>query len=726
MKTKGTSTFWICVGMSLMLAFSLTSYLFNTSVGKSIVREIDYPTAYGTLTGVMYRPQAATATATVPAIIIAHEYGGTRESMDLPAIELSKRGYAVFDIDLYGHGRSTLYNKLPDNAEGLLDYGAAGIWDALNYLRNCTWVNMAKVAVLAQSVEEVNSLSKALELDNANWEKTGTRLISAVYFVGCEPADYDAIRTRDAGILVNTKGKNLFDGGEDKAAKDFATTANAHKFVNQYLADTAKVGSDPVVNGLEKLKTPGYNSAAKANVKTITQTISTAGKAAGEVVTFSEATFLQVADEVKSSGGIITWSFNRVAANGTKTAITNTTSKYTLVAADVAAGVSVEITATFAVPAVYRAIYIANVSHSMVNFSFAGARSYINFFGLATQVRTSAYLGTNATSEHGQSWWLKEFSGIMAMIGFFCFVAGVAIALSGFKFKSKEQEAVLAAEGAEGAVVCDCDNTACETAHTGGGAETAAKEEEHKRPGLFGGLVYWISFAVMFLAGGLFFWAVAAGDKVTLNFNAMFNQPQTTSAMVYGIIMAVVMIAVFAVSMIINRRAATQEGGLKAWFTKWGILDWPWNIVKALVAAILTVIVAFACVFFISWLWQTDFGIFNFTIRAFTRGTIGTVLKYVLFFLIYFAAQSFVVNNGLAVWKSEALNCLLSAVAIAGGVLFIGIVANVPCGYLVPVLAASACLSRATFKGTGKIWTGAFVNALLMTAILCASTVTLL
>ena len=41
---------------------------------------------------------------------------------------------------------------------------------------------------------------------------------------------------------------------------------------------------------------------------------------------------------------------------------------------------------------------------------------------------------------------------------------------------------------------------------------------------------------------------------------------------------------------------------------------------------------------------------------------------------------------------------------------------------MVPTLAIAGCISRALYKKTGNIWTGAFVNGLLMTIMTVANT----
>lgn len=79
----------------------------------------------------LYLPPAATADAPVPAVLLGHGFGGTKESVRADAEEFADRGYAVLTWTARGFGRSggQIHLDHPDyevrDAQRLLDWLAA-------------------------------------------------------------------------------------------------------------------------------------------------------------------------------------------------------------------------------------------------------------------------------------------------------------------------------------------------------------------------------------------------------------------------------------------------------------------------------------------------------------------------------------------------------------------------------------------------------------------------
>lgn len=122
-----------------MLLASIVSAVVKTDGGNTLIREVKISTRGGTLSGVLYIPKDALEndgfgnyTSPRPAVILSHGYLNSNQMQDPNAIELSRRGFVVFAMDMYGHGNSDLANATDDPTGSGAVLGAL---DAYNYVR---------------------------------------------------------------------------------------------------------------------------------------------------------------------------------------------------------------------------------------------------------------------------------------------------------------------------------------------------------------------------------------------------------------------------------------------------------------------------------------------------------------------------------------------------------------------------------------------------------------
>ena len=91
-------------------------------------RDARLPVNGVTLDTRFYLPKGASASGKVPALLLGHGFGGTKESVSDDAKDLAARGYAVLTWSARGHGTSTgeIHLDAPDyevkDAQGLLDW----------------------------------------------------------------------------------------------------------------------------------------------------------------------------------------------------------------------------------------------------------------------------------------------------------------------------------------------------------------------------------------------------------------------------------------------------------------------------------------------------------------------------------------------------------------------------------------------------------------------------
>ncbi len=120
----------------------------QTDFGKVDMSEISLETEAGTLTGYMFRPDAATASNPAPAIVCSHGYLNNREMQDANYVELARRGYVVIAMNAYAHGDSEVAHgdtSTPEVASG-------GMIEFVRYLATLPYVDKTRIGVTGHSM----------------------------------------------------------------------------------------------------------------------------------------------------------------------------------------------------------------------------------------------------------------------------------------------------------------------------------------------------------------------------------------------------------------------------------------------------------------------------------------------------------------------------------------------------------------------------------------------
>lgn len=144
-----------------MLLASIVSAIVKTDGGNTLIREVKISTRGGTLSGVLYIPKDALEndgfgnyTSPRPAVILSHGYLNSNQMQDPNAIELSRRGFVVFAMDMYGHGNSDLANATDDPTGSGAVLGAL---DAYNYVRTLPYVDATRIGIAGHSMGGMNT-----------------------------------------------------------------------------------------------------------------------------------------------------------------------------------------------------------------------------------------------------------------------------------------------------------------------------------------------------------------------------------------------------------------------------------------------------------------------------------------------------------------------------------------------------------------------------------------
>lgn len=122
------------------------------------------------VSGILFKPDTATAENPAPAVVFTHGYLNNREMQLQNAIELARRGFVVLAVDREGHGN---YDNAT-NTNALM--ATNGLYDSAKYLYNLDYVDKDKIGISGHSMGGFTT-SAVLKADNA--EKGGLGIISA-------------------------------------------------------------------------------------------------------------------------------------------------------------------------------------------------------------------------------------------------------------------------------------------------------------------------------------------------------------------------------------------------------------------------------------------------------------------------------------------------------------------------------------------------------------------
>lgn len=174
----------LAIALILCLISAIGASFVQTSGGKVKVKDLRWETPSGhTMSALLFVPENATKDSPAPAVVTSHGWYNTREMQDLNYVELSRRGYVVISIDMYGHGNSDAVKP-----EEWINRGT-GMYDAVELLATLPYVDKSKIGVTGHS-NGARAANWSINEDN----KKEKPLISSVLLVA-----NDAMYTDDPG-----------------------------------------------------------------------------------------------------------------------------------------------------------------------------------------------------------------------------------------------------------------------------------------------------------------------------------------------------------------------------------------------------------------------------------------------------------------------------------------------------------------------------------------------
>ena len=243
---KKTAKIWLFVSVVLLLISMVGASLVQTSGGGVDMRRIVFETNLtypferisGHITGWLFVPDTATFDNPAPAVVVTHGMFNNRAMQDLNFVELSRRGFVVFAMDMLSHGDSSLAPS-----------GAAvqrSMDQAVQMIARLNYVDSTRIGITGHSMGGMAS-NNAVILDNERVDEFGAEpliravLINSANGVWSQTVDDQRVlgsiyRNRHVGIIapVYEEFFMMYQVAPDvwTSPVDFMQSGNAQTFLN--------------------------------------------------------------------------------------------------------------------------------------------------------------------------------------------------------------------------------------------------------------------------------------------------------------------------------------------------------------------------------------------------------------------------------------------------------------------------------------------------------------
>ena len=378
-----------------------------------------------------------------------------------------------------------------------------------------------------------------------------------------------------------------------------------------------------------------------------------------------------------------------------------------------------------AIDAPFRVIYEADEIHPLNHWSVPSTASLVEFF--YTSFGTPN--GHKYIKPSNQVWTLKEATATIGLAAVIFMIFPLISLLLTIPFFAELKKRRLETE--DGRIVYEDVVPEVEAAGT------------VELKGLQAHLVYWIPavvcfFVIAFNVDKISDWAGSVFPNSPLYPQDTTNWVSVWSAACGLIAIAIILLA-NVVTRVVNKIRHTEELNTNPFeVARIGSVS---RLLKTLLLAAIVVSAMFT-VLWVNWdIFTTDFRLWTLQMKVFNvELMLPTMLRYLPIFGVYYvcnaiANQTYRVKN-LPEWASVAINAAFTAGAIllpiliqyitfkSTGVLWqpgmnLSYIVLFP---IVAVLVIAVIISRYTYKKTGSIWLGAFINSILWTVITVAGT----
>ena len=212
----------LCIALVMILAGTIGAMLIQTDGGHVKIENVKIISQSGhKLSMDLYIPDSATKENPGPAIFVQHGGNNNKEEMQHYCIELARRGYVTFGVDMYNMGESAILT----DAEWLTM--GRGLYDAVRYGVTLPYVDRDRISLLGYS-RGGKAAGEALECDNAE-----LNVVKAIFLIHSDPivrnneGYTDVYGPRDISVLADKNDEFFFS---EKAGDNGTYSNDANKY----------------------------------------------------------------------------------------------------------------------------------------------------------------------------------------------------------------------------------------------------------------------------------------------------------------------------------------------------------------------------------------------------------------------------------------------------------------------------------------------------------------
>ena len=252
---------------------------------------------------------------------------------------------------------------------------------------------------------------------------------------------------------------------------------------------------------------------------------------------------------------------------------------------------------------------------------------------------------------------------------------------------------------------------------------------------------WWIGAVITILLPiPVYLWAWSFNKDMSKN-SWLLPQVVTTHIMVWAVVVAAISLVLLILwHFLLNRKrgASFANYGL-TWKNKGLQLG---KVGKSFLLALIVVVAAYLTLAFSDWAFKTDYRLWVFAIKPMSVFHFGIFLRYLIPLAFYFLIIGMVIHGELrrhsGAWTQTVVNILL---LIGGYVVFLMYqyiplfaggtlsrpddnLASIVMFQYIPIFTIVALVSTYFYRKTGHVFVGSFINAMLITWIIVAGTVT--
>lgn len=190
------------------------------------------------VSGILFKPKAASADNPLPAVVLTHGYLNNREMQLQNAIELARRGFVVLTVDREGHG-----NYENSGSTGAL-MATNGLYDSAKYVYNLDYVDKDKIGISGHSMGGMTT--SAVLAQDVQLGLVSAGLIQSYdgFYGAGEDVSVGFLKSQDDEFFYTTNE----NGGT--LSREWLTTTEAKKYIGNASLEGDVVNGGIYINGV--------------------------------------------------------------------------------------------------------------------------------------------------------------------------------------------------------------------------------------------------------------------------------------------------------------------------------------------------------------------------------------------------------------------------------------------------------------------------------------------